>query len=111
MNKNKVIFTQLLVCDADHLILPTDASESLSGPERLRLAQIGNAQQAKLFLLGRYLLRQLLAPKLQLAPAQIPISINNKGKPHLLESAWHFNISHTGSLLALAFGNPLLHKE
>ena len=110
MNKNKVIFTQLLVCDADHLILPADAHESLSSPERFRLAQIGNAQQAKLFLLGRYLLRQLLAPLLQLAPSQIPISINNKGKPSLLAAAsletdWHFNISHTGSLLALAIGN------
>lgn len=110
MSKNKVIFTQLLVCDADHLILPADAHESLSSPERVRLAQIGNSQQAKLFLLGRYLLRQILSPRLQLAPSQIPISINHKGKPTLLasdslETDCHFNISHTASLLALAIGN------
>lgn len=110
MNKNKVIFSQLLVCDTDHLILPADAHNSLSSPERLRLAQIANAQQAKLFLLGRYLVRQLLAPALQLCPPTIPIGINHKGKPSLLmpnsiATDWHFNISHTGSLLALAIGN------
>lgn len=110
MSKNKDIFSQLLVCDADHLVLPADAHESLSSAERLRLAQISNGQQAKLFLLGRYLLRQLLAPQLQLSPSQIPISINKKGKPSLampngLATSWHFNISHTGSLLALAVSN------
>ena len=110
MSINKVIFNQLLICDADRLILPLAAHESLSSPERLRLAQITNSGQAKLFLLGRYLLRQLLAPKLGLTPAQLPISINNKGKPSLLmpdslANNWYFNISHTGSLLALAIGN------
>ncbi|MGO5000314.1 4'-phosphopantetheinyl transferase family protein [Oceanisphaera sp. W20_SRM_FM3] len=110
MNKNKVIFNQLLVCDADHLMLPADAYGSLSGSERLRLAQIANAQQAKLFLLGRYLVRQLLASAMQLTPQQIPIAINHKGKPSLLmpnsiATDWYFNISHTGSLLALAIGN------
>lgn len=84
------------------------------------MAQIANPVPAKLFLLGRYLLRQLLAPRLLLAPSQIPISINNKGKPSLFRSDkcppdsllpdesnsnWHFNISHTGSLLALAISN------
>lgn len=105
MSKNKVIFTQLLVCDVDHLILPANAYESLSSPERSRLAQIANAKQAKLFLLGRYLLRQLMAPKLQLAPTQISIRINSKGKPSLLAPDWHFNISHSGRFLALAIGN------
>lgn len=105
MSRNKVIFTQLLVCDADHLILPTGAYESLSSPEQARLAQIVNAGPAKLFLLGRYLLRQLLAPKLQLAPTKIPIIINSRGKPSLLAPDWHFNISHSGRFLALAIGN------
>ena len=110
MSKNKVIFTQLLVCDADHLLLPPNAHDALSDPERLRLAQIANPAQAKLFLLGRYLVRQLLAPHLQLLPHLIPIGINHKGKPSLLlpnslETDWHFNISHTGNLLALAIGN------
>lgn len=105
MSKNKVIINQLLVCDADHLLLTQDADESLSSPERRRLAQIANPRQAKLFLLARYLLRQLLAPQLHIAPQQIPISLHHKGKPQLLNSDWHFNISHTGSLLALAIGN------
>lgn len=106
-------------------MLPTNAQRSLSAPERLRLAQIANPVPAKLFLLGRYLLRQLLAPKLLLSPSQIPISINNKGKPTLFgpdkwppnsllpdsllpdesNPNWHFNISHSGSLLALAISN------
>ncbi|WP_319782200.1 4'-phosphopantetheinyl transferase family protein [Oceanisphaera sp. IT1-181] len=120
MSINKDIFNRLLICDANHLILPPDAHESLSTPERVRLAQIANPVPAKLFLLGRYLLRQLLAPKLLLSPSQISISINNKGKPTLfrpemcrpdkllpnrLNPSWHFNISHTGSLLALAISN------
>lgn len=105
MSNTKVIFTRLLVCDADHLILPATASQVLSASEQARLAGIQHPSQGKLFLLGRYLLRQLLAPLLQQAPSQLAININAKGKPELADTDWHFNISHSGSLLTLAFGN------
>ena len=105
MSKNKVIFTRALICDANHLILPMNAQCLLSGPEQARLSNMQHAQQAKLFLLGRYLSRQLLALALQQAPELVHIHVDSKGKPQLLEPDWHFNISHSGSLLALAFGN------
>ena len=105
MSKNKVIFTRALICDANHLILPTNAPSLLSGPEQDRLNNMQHAQQAKLFLLGRYLARQLLALALQKTPEQVQINVDSKGKPQLFEPDWHFNISHSGSLLALAFGN------
>ncbi|MBO1518888.1 4'-phosphopantetheinyl transferase family protein [Oceanisphaera pacifica] len=105
MSKQPVTATQILICDADHLILPPHAKHLLSQPEQARLNKMQSPQQAKLFLLGRYLLRQLLAPALQQAPEHIAISLDEKGKPQLTEASWHFNISHSGNLLALAFGN------
>ncbi|ART78731.1 4'-phosphopantetheinyl transferase family protein [Oceanisphaera avium] len=111
MNKNKVIFNQLLVCDTDHLQLPKDADQVLSQAERTRLANITQPKQANTFLVGRYLLRQLLARQLHIAPAELTIAINPKGKPQLQLSdarslvQWHFNLSHSQSLLALALSN------
>lgn len=105
MSKNKATSTQILICDADHLILPHYAQRLLSPPERTRLENMKSPQQAKLFLLGRYLLRQLLAPVLQQAPEQLDIRLDDKGKPQLADSGWHFNISHSANLLVLAFGN------
>ena len=105
MSKNKVIFTKLLICDSEHLGLPSGAAHLLSPAEQERLAKMRHPQQARLFLLGRYLLRQLLADPMSQSPERIDIKINARGKPQLVQPGWHFNISHSGSTLALAISN------
>src|SRR5699024_2572973 len=105
MNKNKDIFTKLLICDQSTVILPKQAAQILSVSEQERLVNISHPQQAQLFLLGRYLTRHLLASTLQLAPEQINITVDANGKPLLADAGYHFNISHSGTLLALAVSN------
>ncbi|GHA23631.1 4'-phosphopantetheinyl transferase family protein [Oceanisphaera arctica] len=105
MSKNKDIFTELLICNSGGVSLPDNARKSLSQAELARLDSISHPRQARLFLLGRYLLRQLLADRLMLAPSRIPFHIDAKGKPLLEQAGWHFNISHSGDTLALAIGN------
>ncbi len=105
MNKNKDIFTKLLICDQSTVILPKQAAQILSVSEQERLVNISHPQQAQLFLLGRYLTRHLLASTLQLAPEQINITVDANGKPQLADAGYHFNISHSGTLLALAVSN------
>lgn len=105
MSKNNDIFTELLICDGVNIKLPADAQKTLSQQERERLAGMSHPGQARLFLLGRYLLRHWLALRLMEDPARIPIRIDAKGKPWLDRPGWQFNISHCGDLLALAIGN------
>ncbi|MFP2768434.1 4'-phosphopantetheinyl transferase family protein [Oceanisphaera sp. KMM 10153] len=105
MSKNNNIFTELLICNGTGVSLPDNARKTLSQAELVRLDSISHPCQARLFLLGRYLLRQLFADRLMLAPNQIPIHIDVKGKPLLEQAEWHFNISHSGDILALAIGN------
>ncbi|WP_375055544.1 4'-phosphopantetheinyl transferase family protein [Zobellella sp. DQSA1] len=82
-----------------------DAQKVLSPAELERLVSIRHPHQAQLFLVGRYLLRQRLASRLNEDPARIPIRIGARGKPLLERSGWDFNISHSGDLLALTIGN------
>ncbi|MBM7454422.1 4'-phosphopantetheinyl transferase [Oceanisphaera litoralis] len=106
MSENKDIFTDLLILDSNGVSLPDNARKTLSQAELARLDRISHPRQARLFLLGRYLLRQRLAERLMLAPNLIPVHIDVRGKPLLEEQAgWHFNISHSGDILALAIGN------
>ena len=105
MNKNKDIFTELIICNSLGVNLPVNAQKMLSRAELTRLDGIRHPRQARLFLLGRYLLRQRLADRLFEAPEQIAIHIDARGKPRLEQHGWHFNISHSGDTLALAIGN------
>lgn len=105
MSKNKDIFTELLICNSLGVSLPINAQKTLSHAELTRLNGIRHPRQARLFLLGRYLLRQLLADRLSEAPECIAIHIDARGKPLLEQHGWHFNISHSGDTLALTIGN------
>ncbi|MBL1378684.1 4'-phosphopantetheinyl transferase superfamily protein [Zobellella sp. CGMCC 1.18722] len=105
MSKNNDIFIELLICDSTSIKPPMDAQKVLSAAERERLASIRHPHQARLFLVGRYLLRQRLADRLNEDPARIPIRIDARGKPLLERPGWYFNISHSGDLLALTIGN------
>lgn len=103
MSENNDIAVELLVCDVMAIKPPQNACKSLSRAERQRLLGLPGAVQARLFLLGRYLLRQRLGQLLGEPPAALDIGLNNRGKPELADRGWQFNLSHSGSLLALAF--------
>lgn len=105
MSKNNDIVTELLICDSANIKLPANARNFLASAELARLDGMHHARQAALFLLGRYLLRRLLAERLQQDPARIAIRIDDRGKPRLEPPGWHFNLSHSGHYLVLAIGN------
>ncbi|MGP7733375.1 4'-phosphopantetheinyl transferase family protein [Oceanimonas smirnovii] len=105
MSKNKDIFAELLICDAMAINSPKDAYKLLSTPEKQRLAAIKNAQQAHLYLLSRYLLRQRLGSLLAVPPDSLDFYHTDKGKPELYGEPLRFNLSHSGSLLALAISS------
>lgn len=64
------------------------------------------ADEARLrFVAGRVVLRHLLGGQLRIPPPEIPIVVDERGKPHLAEGTlprWHFNLSHSGSLVLVA---------
>lgn len=60
-------------------------------------------------LLGRALLRHLLAQRLGLPPAQVPLAAGPHGKPQLAaapgaDAVWHFNVAHSGDHVLAAVG-------
>ena len=78
----------------------------LTFAEKIQLARIKNPQVRLNYGLGRILLRSVLAKTLQAKPAELPLIRSATGKPELAEqqtsSPLHFNLSHSGTLLALA---------
>jgi 4'-phosphopantetheinyl transferase len=55
------------------------------------------------FVLGRAVLRALLASYLRIAPEEASFTYGPKGKPALAGAALHFNVSNSGDLAAYAF--------
>ncbi|MGY3902947.1 4'-phosphopantetheinyl transferase family protein [Aeromonas lusitana] len=54
------------------------------------------------YLLGRVLLRRLLADRLHCRPDELMFCTNVHGKPALCSHQWQFNLSHSGDWLVLA---------
>jgi 4'-phosphopantetheinyl transferase len=78
----------------------------LSEAERARRARILHPRALAEFLAGRRLLRTLLAPLVGVAPAALRLVENRYGAlsldPAHHDPSWHFNLTHTDGLLALA---------
>lgn len=81
--------------------------QMLSAEERLRAERFHFARDRKRYMIGRGLLRYLLGRYQCLPPAQVAIDYTPYGKPFLPgengPQALHFNLSHSGDWLALAF--------
>ncbi len=75
----------------------------LGASERARLARFVRAERRRQFVAGRALLRQLLAPVFDVAPAQV-LLIERPGRAPLLDMARpvHFSLSHSGRWVACA---------
>jgi 4'-phosphopantetheinyl transferase len=82
-------------------------SSLLSPDEKERAGRFYFERDRSRYILGRGILRTLLAAHLNLEPAQIRFSYGPCGKPALKstrgENAPQFNISHSGNLLMVAF--------
>lgn len=73
----------------------------LSTAERERLGSYKSRAAATRFVVTRALVRSVLAPQLRCAPADIPITVTDLGKP-VVAGDVHFNVSHSGDLVLLA---------
>ncbi|WP_349921476.1 4'-phosphopantetheinyl transferase family protein [Aeromonas veronii] len=79
-------------------ILPAELSpEEVSHWQGIR--QPGRQRE---YLLGRVLLRRLLAERLGCLAADLKFFTQDHGKPALLGQQWQFNLSHSGEWLVLA---------
>jgi 4'-phosphopantetheinyl transferase len=92
---------------ADGAAYPTDLASLLSADERARRERLKVPADRQRFLLGRGLLRLLAGAQLNLPPDRVELHEGPFGKPFIVpppgEGALHFNISHSGQLVLLAF--------
>ena len=84
----------------------------LSAEERARLTRFHLREDQQRFLVGRGLLRLLVGAHLNTATERVTFTYGSFGKPFMVLSentpALHFNISHSGKLVLLAFS--LVHE-
>ncbi|MFT7773021.1 4'-phosphopantetheinyl transferase family protein [Roseateles sp.] len=89
--------------DLDLLIEPRDALALLSEDERARVARFVRRADRVRFARTRAALRQLLARRLDCAPAQVRIDRAPQGKPFAVNGP-RFNASHAGAYALIAIG-------
>lgn len=74
----------------------------LTGEELARAVKFINPADAEGFILGRGLLRRILAGCLNTDPAELQFNRNAQGKPFLAESGLEFNVSHSRNRMLIA---------
>ncbi|GAA4497588.1 4'-phosphopantetheinyl transferase family protein [Pseudaeromonas paramecii] len=77
--------------------------EALSPDERKKCADFSHPDRQRSYALGRYLLRQRLAVRLDCSPSKLTLCIGPHGRPELVNGEQYFNLSHSGDWLALGF--------
>ncbi len=83
----------------DYELSQEEAISLLDADEMLRYQASGRS-----FLIPRVILKQEIAKRLSIMPAQVRLVYNEQGKPYLAEHPQlHFNMSHTGNYIAIAF--------
>ena len=89
----------------DPAVLRRGASD-LTAPEVARAARFAKPEDRHRFIIGRWMLRHLLAAYSLAVPRKITFAINQHGRPELAglnRLRIHFNLSHTDGLVACAF--------
>lgn len=79
-----------------------DLPDELSPEEQHQWGAIQQPGRQREYLLGRVLLRRLLAERLRCPATELRFCSNAHGKPTLCDNSWQFNLSHSGDWLALA---------
>ena len=85
--------------DAEQLIR---LQSELSPDEYRHWHEIRQPGRQREYLLGRILLRRLLAERLGCPPDTLVFRTSEHGKPTLVSHDWQFNLSHSGDWLVLA---------
>lgn len=75
----------------------------LTGEETARLGTYRQDPDRERFLLGRALLRLFAGDILGVQPQAVPLQFTSTGKPVITDCGLHFNVSHSGDVVALAF--------
>ena len=76
--------------------------------ESARVSKFVHRSDARRFIAGRYLVRQLIAERCELSPVDVVICIDSRGKPILPQISWHFSISHGGDWIVVAVSRDCL---
>ena len=80
-----------------------DAAYFSMSPERRKKCDGLKFQSDKeLCIAADMLLRRVLSEKLGIAPSEIEFAVTDSGKPYLKNGDWHFSISHSGDIAAVA---------
>ena len=76
----------------------------LSAAEKIKAKKIARIEDVESFVLGRYLLRNVLSQYLDNVPGEIIINLNKYGKPCLDDKKlkYNFSLSHAGEWIILA---------
>ena len=82
---------------------------ALTPDERARRDRFYFAPDRQAYTVYRGALRLILARALDRAPDRVALRLGPYGKPHLVDDALHFNVSHSGdiALIALSAERPL----
>lgn len=80
-----------------------DAAYFSMSPERRKKCDgLRNQTDKDLCIVSDMLLRRVLSEKLGIPPAELVFSVTDKGKPYLEGGAYHFSVSHSGNIAAVA---------
>ena len=67
-----------------------------------RVARVKHHESAVRALLSEILARSVLANHVGVSPSELEFSVGAHGKPELVGSPWHYNISHSGAWVVCA---------
>lgn len=79
-------------------------STCLSEEEKNHLKSIYNPQVKNRFIVSKALTRNILSQKLRIPTNKLEFIKNEKGKPSIKDCPYHFSVSHSGDLFAIALG-------
>ena len=80
-----------------------DAAYFSMSPERRKKCDgLRNQADKDLCIVSDMLLRRVLSEKLGIPPAELVFAVTDKGKPYLEGGAYHFSVSHSGNIAAVA---------
>jgi 4'-phosphopantetheinyl transferase len=87
--------------------LPPTLHDALSDGDRAAAARFRFPADRQRFRLGRGMVRHLVSAAVGMPAAELPLVAADHGKPCLADAqaAVHFNVSHSGDLVLVAFGN------
>lgn len=103
----KLAEKEILVILAQRHLAETCSLDMLSRAEQARYHAYVFEPDRQRHLLAHSLKRQILACLTDQAPARLEFHTGQAGKPYLADGKMHFNISHSGDWVALAFSTDL----